>query len=483
MLILLCLNLKKIGLMKRRELLKGGSLALGGLLLTPFSAKANIFKEEFGGKKAKNIIFMVSDGMSSGTLHMADLYSRRKLGRPSHWISLYEENLVQRGVMDMASASSIVTDSAAASSSWGGGHRVNNGSLNIGANGEEHLPILQKFKKAGKKVGLVTTVPVTHATPAGFSVYTKSRNSQEEIAAMYSDLGFDVIMGGGHKYFDASQRKDKKDMYSVFRNKGYSVARNKTEMNAAPQNKPLIATFDEDGLPYAADRNSSSFMKNNIPTLAEMTSRAISQMKDHKNGFVMQVEAGKVDWAAHGNDISALLYDQLAFDDAVKIAMDFAQKDGNTLVVLTSDHGNANPGLIYGKNVNSNFDRIQQFSQTNEWILQGINATDSISTIKNRIAQANAGISITEDQAKEIQSYYAKAKMEDGVYNPRHLPFKLLSQIQQEHTSVGWISMDHSADYTELAMFGPGSEQMKSFMKNTDMHTFLLKAAEVENKF
>ena len=81
--------------MKRRELLKGGSLALGGLLLTPFSAKANIFKEEFGGKKAKNIIFMVSDGMSSGTLHMADLYSRRKLGRPSHWISLYEENLVQ----------------------------------------------------------------------------------------------------------------------------------------------------------------------------------------------------------------------------------------------------------------------------------------------------------------------------------------------------------------------------------------------------
>ena len=133
--------------------------------------------------------------------------------------------------------------------------------------------------------------------------------------------------------------------------------------------------------------------------------------------------------------------------------------------------------------MNDNFDRIQQFSQTNEWILQGINATDSISTIKNRIAQANAGISITEDQAKEIQSYYAKAKMEDGVYNPRHLPFKLLSQIQQEHTSVGWISMDHSADYTELAMFGPGSEKMKSFMKNTDMHTFLLKAAEVENKF
>ena len=469
--------------MKRRELLKGGSLALGGLLLSSIGAKANIIKEEFRRKKAKNIIFMVSDGMSAGTLNMADIYSRRKLGRPSQWISLYEDNLVQRGLMDMASANSIVTDSAAASSSWGGGHRVNNGSLNVGPDGQEYLPILQKFKKVGKKVGCVTTVPITHATPAGFSVSTKSRNSQEEIASQYAELGFDVMMGGGHKYFDAAQRKDRNDLYSVFKKKGYSVARNRSEMIAAPTNKPLLATFDEDGLPYSTDQLSSAFMKNNIPTLAEMTSKAISLMQDHKNGFVMQVEAGKVDWAAHGNDISGLLYDQLAFDDAVKVAIEFAKKDGNTLVVITSDHGNANPGLIYGKNVNDNFDRIQKFTQTNEWILQGINPTDSINTIKNRITQANAGITITGDQAKEIQSYYSKAELEDGVYNPRKLPFKLLSQIQESHTSVGWISMNHSADYTELAMYGPGSEQMKSFMKNTDIHTFLLKAAEVENKF
>lgn len=469
--------------MKRKEFLRGGALAFGGLLLNPFGAKANTIKEEFGSRKAKNIIFMVSDGMSFGTLNMADLYSRRKLGKPSYWISLYEESLVNRGVMDMASLNSIVTDSAAASSSWGGGKRVNNGSLNIGPNGEEYLPILQKFKKAGKKVGCVTTVPITHATPAGFCVYTKSRNSQEDIAEIYSDLGFDVMMGGGHKYFDAAQRKDKKDMYSVFRNKGYSVARNKIEMSAAPKNKPLLATFDEDGLPYSADQNSSSFMKNNIPTLAEMTDKAINQMKDHKNGFAMQVEAGKVDWAAHGNDIAGLLYDQLAFDDAVKVAIDFAKKDGNTLVIITSDHGNANPGLIYGKKANDDFDRIQKFTQTNEWILQGITPTDSISSVKDRIAQANAGSSVDDEKAKEILSYYSKAKMEDGVYNPRHLPFKLLADIQKAYTSVGWISMDHSADYTELAMFGPGSDKMKPFMKNTDMHTFLLKAAEVESKF
>lgn len=469
--------------MKRRDFLKGGSLAFGGLLFAPIGSRANNIKEEYGSKKAKNIIFMVSDGMSSGTLMMADIYSKRKFGKPSSWIALYENDLLNRGVMDMASLNSIVTDSAAASSSWGGGHRVNNGSLNVGPNGEEYLPILQKFQKAGKKVGVVTTVPVTHATPAGFSVYTKSRGSQEEIASMYHDLGFDVIMGGGHKYFDPAQRKDKKDMYAAFRKKGYHVARNKSEMNAAPRNKPVLATFDEDGLPYSKDHQTSSFMKSNIPTIAEMTAKAIDQVKDHSKGFVIQIEGGKVDWAAHGNDITGLLYDQLAFDEAVKVAIDFAKKDGNTLVVVTSDHGNANPGLIYGKNVNSDFDRIQNFTQTNEWILQGLNASDSVTTVKSRIAGANAGISITDDQAKEILSYYSKAKMEDGLYNPRHLPFKLLADIQQAHTSVGWISMDHSSDYTELAMYGPGSEQMKPFMKNTEMHHFLLKVAEVENKF
>lgn len=470
--------------MKRRDFLKGGALAtLGTLVLNPFGAKANTIKEEFKGKKAKNIIFMVSDGMSTGTLNMADLYCKRKLGRHSHWLSLYKDALVNRGLMDMASASSIVTDSAAASSSWGGGVRVNNGSLNVSPNGQENMPILQKFKKAGKKVGCVTTVPITHATPAGFCVATKSRNSMETIAELYAELGFDVMMGGGNAYFDAKTRKDKKDAYSLFKNKNYTVARNKAEMLAAPKNRPLLATFDEDGLPYTIDQRNDSALTANIPTLAEMTTKAIEQMKDHPKGFVMQVEGGKVDWAAHANDVAGLLYDQLAFDDAVKVAIDFAKKDGNTLVVITTDHGNANPGLIYGKFVDDNFDNIQNFKHTNEWILQGIKPNDSIATVKERIERANGNVKIGDEQAKEILSYYQKTEKEDGVYNSKHLPFRTLAEIQKSYTSVGWISMDHSADYTELAMFGPGSENMKPFMRNVDIHNFLLNAAEVENKF
>lgn len=476
----------KILSMNRRKFFKNGSLfTLGGMLFNPFDAvaKNEIIQPTFKNKKAKNIIFLVSDGMSTGTLNMADIYLNRKTGVGSNWLNLYRENKVSRALMDMASASSIVTDSAAASSSWGGGFRVNNGSLNVGANGEEHLPIWKKFKKAGKKAGCVTTVPITHATPAGFCANSKSRNSQEDIAEIYLSENFDVMMGGGQKYFDSESREDKKDMYAAFQSKGYQVAKTRAEMQSASTDKPLLGVFSEDGLPYSIDRTNTNGLESSIPTLAEMTQKAIEQMKNHPQGFVLQVEAGKVDWAAHANDIAGLLYDQLSFDEAIKVVMDFAERDKETLVIITTDHGNANPGLIYGKKVNDNFDSVQKFKHTNEWILNGFSPESTISQIKERIEFAN-GFVLNDEEAQIILSYYNNLKKDDdGLYNYKHLPYKTFAEIQKSKTSVGWISMDHSADYTELAVFGPGSEHIKPFVKNTDLHYFMLKAAEVENKF
>lgn len=472
--------------MNRRKFFKNGSLfTIGSLVINPFDgvAKNESIQPTFKNKKAKNIIFLVSDGMSSGTLNMADIYLNRKNGIGSNWLNLYRENKVSRALMDMASASSIVTDSAAASSSWGGGFRVKNGALNIGVNGEEYLPIWQKFKKAGKMAGCVTTVPITHATPAGFCANSKSRNSQDEIAETYLSINFDVMMGGGQKYFDPTSRKDKKDLFAAFQNKGYQVAKTRSEMLATSNEKPILGVFYEDGLPYSIDRENIKDLGNTIPTLAEMTQKAIDRMKNNPKGFVLQVEAGKVDWAAHANDVAGLLYDQLAFDEAIKVAMDFAEKDKETLVIITTDHGNANPGLIYGKNVNDHFDSVQKYKHTNEWILNGFTPESSLSQIKERIEFAN-GFVVSDEEAKTIFSYYeGLIKADDGLYNYKNLPFKTFAEMQKSRNSVGWISMDHSADYTELAMFGPGSEDLKPFVKNTDLHYFMLKVAEVENKF
>lgn len=464
--------------MDRRKFLKGSALLSGVLTLSPFelfNAKDKISHNTLG--KAKNIIFMVSDGMSLGTLSMTDLYSRNILGKESNWMSLYHEKKVSRALMDTASASSIVTDSAAASSAFGGGIRVKNGVLNIGANGERHLPIWQKFKKAGKKTGCVTTVTITHATPAGFCVNSAQRNAEPEIAEMYADLEIDVLMGGGDEFFNPEKREDKKDLYAVYRKKGYQILKNRADLKSINQKGKTLGIFNTGALPYSIDRASLSEYKE-TPTLADMAKTAIDQMKDHPNGFVLQIEGGKVDWSAHANDVAALIHDQLAFDEAVKAAVDFAEKDGNTLVIITTDHGNANPGTIYGNDATKNFNSISDYKYTNEYLLNKIHKEYSEKDIKDWIYEGNK-IILNDDEAQHLRSFYNGLEKEDGLYNYKKLPFRLYSEIQKKHNSVGWISMDHSGDYVEVAAYGPGSELLQPFVKNTDLHYLMLKASQI----
>lgn len=167
-------------------------------------------------------------------------------------------------------------------------------------------------------------------------------------------------MGGGYQYFSADKREDKKDVFGNFVAAGYDVVKSKSQMNAVlNSDSPILGVFADDPLPYTIDQNSDAELQNTVPTLSEMTAVAISKMKNHKEGFVLQVEGGKVDWAAHANDAPGLIYDQIAFDEALKVALDFAIEDKNTLIIVTTDHGNANPGLFKGRKADENFARFQ----------------------------------------------------------------------------------------------------------------------------
>jgi len=466
--------------MIRRDFLKTGTLsALGISLLSATETFGQLFApDERALGTAKNIIFLVSDGMSNGTLTMANLLSQRMYGRESKWISLYRENKVVRAFMDTASADSMVTDSAASSSSWGGGVRVKNGSLNVNADGSCNTPILQKFKTAGKKVGCVTTVPITHATPAGFCICNKSRSNQGEIALQYLPLKFDVMMGGGDKYFNAKKRSDKIDVYAQFEKADYHVVKTKQQMLALDHKKPILGVFDNDALPFTIDYTHDKNYQNTVPTLAEMTVKAIDLMKEHAEGFVLQVEGGKVDWAAHSNDTPGLLFDQLEFDLAVEKAIEFAEKDRNTLVIITTDHGNGNPGLFGEENADQKFDLFQKFKHSNDWVLNSIKPNDTAANLIALIHDAQ-GYTISNEQAKNLLAHYEKLDG-GGLYNVRKLPFELFGKIQSNYTSVNWGSMEHSADYVELAAFGPGSTLMSPFVRNTELHNMMLNAAGVK---
>jgi len=473
----------------RRDFLKTGALstlALGGGLLGSKKAPSTKFKSAPGD--AKNVIFLVVDGMSSGTMTLADLVKQRKYGDKTNWIKLYESDReYHRGLMDMASLDSVVTDSAAASSSWGSGHRINNGAVNWGPNGEQYKPICEIFRDAGKATGLVTTTRITHATPSGFGINMPQRGMEDEIAKQYAEKEYDVLMGGGNRHFDAGRRDDGEDLYSAFTEKGYTVARTTAELNRAGRNSKLLGIFSDSHVPYTVDRNSLAGLQETLPTLADMTTSALERLDRNENGFILQVEGGRVDHAAHGNDPSGLIYDQIAFDDMVGEVMKFTDGRDDTLVILTTDHGNANPGLSgLGSGYRDSpkmLETIHDYRHGFEWMYEefrnrrtGSGRVPMVNDIKDVIEYATR-TQITTDEALMIKRAFQGTF--EAPFSNREGTGAVMAGVLANYNGIYFIGTNHTADYTEIAAWGPGSDRIPTFVRNTALFDLMVEMADV----
>jgi len=475
----------------RREFIKQSALSTFALGTGFLGGRNGIPTKETAPGQVKNIIFLVSDGMSSGTLTLADLIKQSEKNEPTHWINLYRnpDRKFFRGLMDMAPLNSNVTDSSAASSSWGCGHRINNGAVNMGPNDEVYRTILEIFRDAGKGTGLVTTTRITHATPAGFATNVPSRGMEDEIAEQYSDRDYDLLMGGGNRHFHPELRSDGQDLYQKMIQKGYQVARNKDELKQADRNKKLLAIFYDSHLPYTVDHKNIIDLKNSIPTLSEMTSKALSNLETNENGFILQVEGGRVDHAAHGNDAAGLIYDQIAFDDAVKVVMDFTKGRDDTLVILTTDHGNANPGLsAHGSGYEDSpkmLDTFRNYRRSFEWLYGELDfywsdesPDDNVSVNRVRdVLEFATNTKITKDQGKKIHKAFRREFR--APYGQRTNAGAVMSGVLANYNGVYFISTSHTADYVEIAAWGPGSEQLKPFVRNTELFELMVDTAGV----
>jgi len=474
----------------RRDFLKTGALstfALGGGVLGRATETKKKFKSNFGD--AKNVIFLVSDGMSTGTLALADLVKQDQYGEKSHWMKLYESDReYHRGLMDMASLNSIVTGSASAASSWGSGHRINNGAVNWGPNDEQYKTICEIFRDAGKGTGLVTTTRITHATPSGFGINMPERGMEDEIAKQYSDRDYDVLMGGGGRHFSASQRPDGEDLYSKFESNGYTVVNTKPELNRATRNSKLLGIFYDSHLPYTVDHKTLPELQEEVPTLAEMSKAALERLNGNEDGFILQIEGGRVDHAAHGNCPSGLVYDQIAFDDAIKEVMDFTDGRDDTLVIITTDHGNANPGLSglgsgYGDSPGM-MATLYDYKHSLEWIygelgyhwsddsLEGV----TVKKIQDMIEYAT-NTQITNEEAIMVKRSF------QGIYRApfrnRQGPAGVISGVLANYNGIYFISTSHTADYVEIAAWGPGSDRIPSLVRNTALFDLMVDMADV----
>lgn len=469
-----------------RASLAGSLLLPAALRSAPSAPSATPAPASTRPGRARNIIFLVSDGMSMGTLTLAERYLRTREQRGTHWLGLYARPDVRRALMDTSSAGSLVTDSAAASSAWGCGHKVKNGSLNITPDGIARTAILRHARDAGRAIGIVTTTTVTHATPAGFAANIGFRGDESDIAAQYFDLKLDAILGGGARFFSPAFRPDKRDLAAEFAAAGYHLARDRDSLQALASTKgPLLGLFGESSMPYDLDHRADPAHAA-APRLPEMARAAIERLARHPGGFVLQIEGARIDHAAHANDLGALLHDQLAFDEAVGIAVAFAKDRDDTLVIVTTDHGNANPGLNgAGGNFDSRggsygdtdkcFARVGDLRRTNTWTLSGLNPDSTPAQIRERVA-TGTGITLADDEIELLARALRGDLAPREGYRVRNAPLITLAQLLANYTSVGWTGTQHTTDFVEFAAFGPGSENLPPHIQNTDVFGLMARA-------
>lgn len=258
----------------------------------------------------KNIILFIGDGMGLAQVTAAKIAKG----------NLETARCPVTGFATTWSDDSLVTDSAAAATALSTGVKTRNGALGISPGGQILKNVTETSKEKGKSAGVVVVCSLTHATPAGFIVHAASRKPDAEIARQIAASDMDVLFGGGLDYFIPCLPELQKKMPVV------TTAEEFRKLGTPEKAAAILYPVHP---PYAAERN--------VP-LKELTQKAIEILSRDKDGFFLIVEGSQIDWAGHKNDGTNIVSEVIAFDDAVGAGLDFAEKDGRTLVVVTADH-------------------------------------------------------------------------------------------------------------------------------------------------
>ncbi|MBI2968989.1 MAG: alkaline phosphatase [Bacteroidetes bacterium] len=268
-------------------------------------------------RKPKNIILMIGDGMGLTQLSAGWIAKRD---------ALYVERCKVIGLVKTYSADDLVTDSAAGATAFATGVKTLNGAIGVGPDSLPRKTILEIAEEHGLATGLVAVCSITHATPASFIAHQGSRMMDEEIATDFLKTDIDVFIGGGKQYF--ADRKDKKNLIEELRKRNYQVT--ETIEKAIEVKSGKLAGFIANVHPDRA--------KSRGPVLAGASLTAINILDQNEKGFFLMIEGSQIDWAGHQNNSNYLIEEMLDFDYAIGKALDFAEKDGETLVIITADH-------------------------------------------------------------------------------------------------------------------------------------------------
>lgn len=422
----------------------------------------------------KNVILLIPDGMSVGATTIA----RYMLdGNENGSTKLVMDEYVT-GLISTTWAKGPVTDSAPAGTAYSTGYKSIPGSLGIDENKVPKATVLEAAQTKGKSVGLIATSEFMHATPAAFTAHEVKRSNYATIAEQILNQDIDVLLGAGSSKVDTKAF----DIISNAKAKGFEIVTNKKELEKSTSNK-LWGNFSNsfgstDNLSYDLDRNPIE-----EPSLADMTKKAIYTLNKDKDGFFLMVEGSKIDWAAHANDTIGIVSDTLAFDDAFKVAVDFAKKDGNTLVVAVTDHGNSgisigNYDLLgYDSAPFSILNPLKEAKKTAEGSMALLNKDKSnVNEVLKAYGINPSGYKPADINSKDRDTYN-NAKVNDLIKTFISKPeYNNLIKIMNQRAYIGYTTDGHTGEDVPVYVYAPKQLDKSPLMgvnENTDVAKFI----------
>lgn len=418
-------------------------------------------------QKVKNVIILIPDGTSMGGITLARWYNGG---------GAFHLDGIASGLVRTYSSDAPIADSAPSGTAMATGFKSHTGFIGVLPD-ENTMPglepldpadrrkpvatILEAAQLSGKATGVVSTSEIMHATPASFTAHDPSRKNYDSISEQQAYQDIDVVISSGAKYFSRDERDDKEDLISVIKSK-YQYVTTPAELSKVDSGR-VWAMFAPVALTYDFDRDPEK-----EPSLAEMTRKAIELLAQDEDGFFLVVEGSKIDWAAHANDPVGIISDILAFDKAVGEALDFAKKDGNTLVISAADHGNS--GITIGSTatddtydtapLDSFIAPLKKAKLTGEGIERMFN-TDRSNT--EEVMAEYYGINdLTEEEITAIK------EAESDSMN------KTVGPMIAKRANIGFTTKGHTGEDVPLYVYAPeGIDLLTGTVLNTDITAYM----------
>ena len=444
-------------------------------------------------QQAKYVFYFIGDGMGVNQVNGTEMYLAEQKGRIGVEPLLFTQ-FPAVGVATTFSATNSVTDSSAAGTALATGVKTYNGAIGMDDQKNVIQSVAEKAKKAGKKVGVATSVSVDHATPAAFYAHQPNRSMYYEIALDLPKAGFDFYAGGGFlKPTTTADKKKAPSIFPIMEEAGYTIAKGVDEYKAKAAQAERMVLIQKDGalpssLPYAIDRKEGDL------SLAEITESAISFLTKGKNkGCSLMVEGGKIDWACHANDPATTFTEVIDMDNAIKVAYEFYKKHPKeTLIVVTADHETGGLGLGTGK-YELHLKALDNQEKSQDKL--SIAVTDLRKAKKNKVTWEDAKALLTEMMGfwKELPLTWEQERMlrdefeqsftnkkvvfEESLYSKTEPLAACAKRVMSQIAMVGWTSGSHTAGYVPVYAVGAGSKEFAGKYDNTEIPKRIAKVA------